>query len=292
MTDDGVRAYYERYGEREWERLTRPADGAIEFAVNRRIIGGYLQQLPPGSGVLDLGGGPGRYTIWLAGQGHRVTLAELSPRLIGIARRQIEAAGVQQQVEEAVQTDARDLSRWPEASFDAVLALGPFYHLPDPTDRDRAARELARVLRPGGLAFIALMPRLAFLRRVLAIPAERHLLTQPAFLDRVLREGVFLNDRPGAFTGGYGVRPEEVTTFFAGYGLTQLCLASSQSIASSSELQEPLARLEAEDPASYETAIDVLVQNAAEPSILGAASHLLFVGKKGDGPESAYTEPV
>lgn len=40
------------------------------------------------------------------------------------------------------QADARDLSRWDDCSFDAVLSLGPFYHLPDPLDRAQAAREL------------------------------------------------------------------------------------------------------------------------------------------------------
>lgn len=39
------------------------------------------------------------------------------------------------QIGEIVEADARDLSRWGDASFDAVLSLGPFYHLPDRLDR-------------------------------------------------------------------------------------------------------------------------------------------------------------
>jgi 2-polyprenyl-3-methyl-5-hydroxy-6-metoxy-1,4-benzoquinol methylase len=34
---------------------------------------------------LGLGGGPGRYAIWLAGQGLAVTLADLSPSLLDLA---------------------------------------------------------------------------------------------------------------------------------------------------------------------------------------------------------------
>ena len=66
--------------------------------------------------------------------------------------------------EEIVEADARDLSRWPDASFDAVLSLGPFYHLPVPKDREKAAAEMQRILQPGGRAFVALTPRYTFLR--------------------------------------------------------------------------------------------------------------------------------
>ncbi len=111
--------------------------------------------------MLDLGGGPVRYTIWLAERGYQVVLGDLSPELLAIARTQIAAAGVDHQVEAIVEADACDLSRWHDASFDAVLCLGPFYHLPDPADRAQAVQELARVLRPGGIAAVALMPRYA-----------------------------------------------------------------------------------------------------------------------------------
>ena len=54
MSRDSVRAYYDQYGEREWERLARPADGVVERAINQHTI---TQHLPPGARVLDLGGG-------------------------------------------------------------------------------------------------------------------------------------------------------------------------------------------------------------------------------------------
>lgn len=69
MRDD-VRSYYDSFGEREWERLSHPDDGAVEFAITNRVIEDYL---PDGARVLDIGGGPGRYSIWLAERGHRVT---------------------------------------------------------------------------------------------------------------------------------------------------------------------------------------------------------------------------
>lgn len=275
MTLRGVREYYDSFGEREWERLERTHDGALEFAVTTHAI---AARLPPHSRVLDIGGGPGRHTIWLAENGHRITLADLSPVQLRIAERKIAEAGVAHLMEEIAEADARDLSRWPDGSFDAALALGPFYHLPDPTDRDRAASELARVLRPGSVALVALMPRYAFLRRTIALPDERRHLLQPGFLQALLERGEFHNDVPGRFTGGYGVRPQEVEPFFTGHGFEKLDLLAVEGILP--DLQGELAEMAAEDPKLHRAALEVVFGTAGDPSILGLSNHLLYVGVK------------
>ena len=277
MNTEAVRAYYAGIGEREWARLENPVDGAIEFEVTCKVLATYL---PPLARVLDIGGGPGRYTIWLAQQGHHVTLADLCPELLSIARTKIGQAGAEAMVEEVVEADARDLTHWADNSFDAVLSLGPFYHLPDPNDRNRAAAELHRVLRANGTAFVALMPRYAFLRRIMAIPDERHHLAQPDFIERVLNEGVFTNDVPGRFTDGYGVLPEEVAPFFERHGFTTLALLSAEGIAVNS--QRSLSELATTDPTAYQAALDVIMRTADDPSILGMANHLLYVGRRAD----------
>ncbi len=272
---DEVRASYDSFGEQEWLRLTRPNDGLLEFTLTCHTITTHLSNK---ARVLAIGGGPGRYTIWLAEQGHQVVLADLSPRLIEIARAKVAASGAASGVEELVVADACDLSRWPDGSFDAVLSLGPFYHLLEPAERDRAARELARVLRPQGLAFVALIPTYAFLRRTLAIADERSHLAQPEFVERLLEHGVFLNDIAGRFTSGYGVHPNEVMPFFARYGFVMRALLATEGVAP--DLQGALAELATHDPPTYQTALGIIIRTASDPSILGLAKHLLYVGQK------------
>ena len=275
MTHEPVRAYYAGFGEREWDRLKNPGDGFVEYAVTRKMLGKYLQ---PNSHILDIGGGPGRYAIWLAKHGHRVVLADLSPELLTIARTKIDEAGVSANIEEIVEADACDLSHWNDDSFDAVLSMGPFYHLIDANDRNKALTELRRVLRPKGIAFVALMPRYGFLRRTLAMPDERRHLAQPEFVSRILEQGVFINDIPGRFTNGYGVRPEEVPAFFARYGFTMLTLLAAEGIVG--DIQKILYEIEQNAPATYQSVLEVIINTANDPSILGMASHLLYVGSK------------
>jgi ubiquinone/menaquinone biosynthesis C-methylase UbiE len=273
--NEEVKAYYAGFAEREWARLENPADGQVEFAVTCDVL---ARHLPVGARVLDVGGGPGRYAIWLAEHEYRVTLADVSSELLAIARERIDAAGVE--VQSIVEADARDLAAWADASFDAVVCLGPFYHLTQTIDRERAASEVGRVLVQGGVAFIALMPALGFVRRTLAVPDERRHLLDAGFLERVMGDGVFVNDVPGRFTQGYGVRLEEVEPFFARFGFEQLALLSAESLTIGLESELPsllgdavLARL----------VHQLAISHASDPGILGLARHLLYVGRRRAG---------
>lgn len=91
--------YYERGGERD--RLDEPA-GQLEFARTRQIIARHLP--PPPATVADIGGGPGRYSLWLAALGYRVLHRDVVPLHVDQLRGQ--AAG-NPRIDSAV-ADARD----------------------------------------------------------------------------------------------------------------------------------------------------------------------------------------
>lgn len=263
-----VRAYYDARGESEWYRLENPYEGAVEQDLHRRA---FEELLPPGARVLDLGGGPGRWTIWLARRGHRVVLADLSPGLLEIARRELAEAGVE--AEAVLEVDARDLGRFAAGEFDAVLALGPFYHLVTGADRELAAREVHRVLRPGGLLLATVMTRYSWLLGVLLESGSRRL----PDIRRLLADGVYRNDEPGRFTEAYLHRPAEVAPFFEANGFETVRVMASQSFLHL--VQEQVADLHEHDAEAYGALLDIAYAAATDPSILGITGHILYAGR-------------
>jgi SAM-dependent methyltransferase len=270
--DEAVLDYYERNARREHERLDR-ADCALEFELTTRLL---ARHVPAGARVLELGGGSGRYTRWLAERGHRVVLTDLSPALVELAREHLRGAGPA--VEEVAAADARDLSRWEAGSFGAVVALGPFYHIVDEDGRRRAAAEMARVLRPGGVACVALISRYAVLRGVLADPAARGRLGDPRFLRALLDEGVFANDQPGRFTGAYGVEPARAAELLDPRLFAVQAVHAVEGFAS--DLQGAVAELRSRDPVACAALLDALHERSADPSFFGTSNHLLLVAHR------------
>lgn len=97
-----------------------------------------------GRRVLDLGCGHGMASVVLARRGARVTACDLSPGYIAEARRRARAN------ETAIHFTTNDAQQLPFAdrSFDAVWGHAILHHL----DMTTAAREIRRVLQPGGIA--------------------------------------------------------------------------------------------------------------------------------------------
>ncbi|MHA7986416.1 class I SAM-dependent methyltransferase [Rathayibacter sp. CAU 1779] len=270
MDANRVREYYASFDENEWDRLDT-AEGRVEFFVTSHVLD---EVIPPGSRILDLGGGPGRYAQFLADEGHKVTLADLSPNMIEIARRRLGDATL----ESAVVADARDLSRWADAAFDAVVALGPFYHLPDPDDRNKAAAEILRVTRPGGTLVVAYMTRASLLRRTLAIPDERGRFMEPDFIQQLTSAGRFTALYQGRFDGAYGATVEEIVPFWSALGVSGGKVVSTKGIAL--DLEESFAELEATDAAAATRVREAILVSISEPSLLGYGPHVLFTGHR------------
>lgn len=160
--------YYAENATREWERLE-------ETPVKRREFEGTVETLsealPESGRVLDAGGGPGRYSIWLAERGYDVTHVDLTPDLIDVAREKARDAGVEDAIDHG-RGDVRDLPHEDDA-FDAVCCLGGVLsHVVDGAERRRAVAELRRVARPGAPVFVAVIGRLGAVRYGIKETAE------------------------------------------------------------------------------------------------------------------------
>ena len=267
--------YYERYDERG--RLGR-GSGALEFARMQDLIGRFLA--PPPGVVLDVGGGPGRYACWLAGKGYQVHLLDAVPRLVEQARA-ASAAQPDCPLAGATVGDARSLAHGPD-SADAVLLMGPLYHLPEREQRLAALREAHRVLKPGGILVAKAINRMASLLDGIC----RGFIDDPAFVDIVRRDLEEGRHRglPGTtryFTTAFFHRPEELAGEIRESGFHQKGLFTVQGPAQfAPDLDTRMA-----DPARRAQLLDLIRQVEQEDTLLGVASHIACIAEK--PPQSA-----
>jgi SAM-dependent methyltransferase len=107
-----------------------------------------LDVLGPEREVLDIGCGIGRFVQALAGRVGAITGIDIAPGMIEAARRR--CAGCANVT--LLQTNGRDLSPFPDASFDTALAIDamPYVYRAGAAAVAAHFAEVARVLRPGG----------------------------------------------------------------------------------------------------------------------------------------------
>jgi ubiquinone/menaquinone biosynthesis C-methylase UbiE len=174
-----VASFYDEYGELEWTRFEDGRTPAPSVDVHVEQLGRVVRS---GDRVLDIGAGPGRFTIELARLGAHVVAADVSPRQLELNRERVAAAGFEDQIEARVVADVTDLSRWDDASFDATVCFGgPLSYALERAEEGVA--ELARVTKPGGHVIVSVMS---------LVGAITHFL--PILLDLVRRDGASKSD--------------------------------------------------------------------------------------------------
>jgi SAM-dependent methyltransferase len=154
--------------------LSRPADLRFDddaYLDHETWIRPAFAQLEPlaGARLLDLGCGHGMASVVAARRGAAVTAFDLSPGYLAEAARR---AGANDAAVSFLQADGERLP-FADASFDRVWGNAILHHL----DLGRAARELYRVLRPGGVAVFCEPwgenPLLSLARRHLPYPGKQ-----------------------------------------------------------------------------------------------------------------------
>jgi SAM-dependent methyltransferase len=263
--DTALHDYYEQGAERD--RLSRPA-GVLELERTKEIL---LRHLPaPPAVVADVGGGPGRYSLWLAERGHRVEHRDMVP--LHVQQFQEDAAGLPGVTSREADARSLDLA---DDSMDAVLLLGPIYHLHRRGDRLRALEEAKRVVRPGGPVFVAAISRWAP-----RMDGELRLKLYERFgwlrelTVGVERTGSLPPLYPGSFTG-YCHRPQQLRAELRAAGLEVVDLVGVEGPAF---LLDDLAE-RMDDPQGRAVVLDAARALERVPELLGIGPHLLATAR-------------
>jgi len=244
----------------------------LEFARTRELI---LRHLPPAPAVVaDIGGGSGVYSCWLAALGYEVHLVDASPKLVEQARARSEKQN--HPIASIYVGDARKLE-FGDNFADAVLLLGPLYHLTERGDRMQSLREAHRVLRREGVLCAAAISRFASLFDSLA----NGFFDKAEFaeiLKRDLAEGQHRNPTGDLnyFTTAFFHRPAELREEIGEAGFRDVSLFPIEGPGWIARDFESLWR----DDGQRARLLEYVRKVEGEPEILGATAHLMAIARK------------
>ena len=267
MADDisDIQAYYDGRVEQENARLER-------HQQERDITWLYLDKfLPPRGRILEIGAATGAYTIPLAKKGYHVTAVDLSSKLLEACKKRVVEEGLGKKVTCHI-ADARNLTDVPGRDYDAVLMMGPFYHLVQEEDRQKALREAFIRLKTGGVIFSAFTSRYGIWGTIMT--RLSFLIDRQEDLRSVMKKGKDVLVPEGGFRG-YFATVKEVKPLHEKAGFKTLALAGVEP--ANTVADEAYSVLEGERRKLW---LDLLFTISTEPSIIGASDHLLYIGVK------------
>ena len=252
----------------ESERLSNES-GELERIRTQAILARYLPPAP--AEILDVGGGAGAHAFPLATQGYRVYLIDPVELHLEQARSHQSATGVA--LASISHGDARRLDLAPE-SADAVLMLGPLYHLTERSERLQALHEAKRILKPGGVLFAASISRFGSLIDGLARGFFRDAQFRQ-IIEGDLKGGAHRNltGRLEYFTTAYFHRPEELAAEVREAGFHDTRTLAIEGPA----WNAAHFRAAWNDWAQKKSLLEFLSLIEAEPSIQGASAHVMAV---------------
>ena len=272
-----------RYNEGFEKGRLRQRLGLVEFARTCEILLEQLPAAPVGDAapavIYDIGGAYGEYSYWLAARGYEVHLFDLSETNIAMAaeqRREYPRPLAAMEV-----ADARSIPR-PDASADAILFMGPLYHIVEPDERLAALREAKRLMKPGGVIFAAaITPYAMLLWATTVFGHDNDLLMEPAFMEMVARQiqdGQHIPNPASSHRGmprAFFHRPEQLAAELAEVGFVS---PDVRGVVGPAWLAPDLDA-QWGDPARREALLQTVRMTEREAPLMGLHTHLLAVAR-------------
>ena len=260
-----VRDYYNENVAKEWERLQRHP---YEFAITVRMMDRHIQS---GDSILDIGGGPGRYSLYYAEKGCDVTLFDLSEENVNFGLHQ---AKTQNLPLKGIAGDARIADTLVEHQLhDHVFLMGPLYHISEEQDRKRAIQAALNCLKPGGKLYVSFIMLLSGIHYALTYLPECILdPNEEGYLKSVRQDHRFYGD---TFTYAYFTPQHEIEPLMAQFPMKKLHLFAQEGILTG---REPV--LTQHTPEVQEAWIKLAVDLCEREALLSLSEHLMYVGQK------------
>ena len=275
---DYTRKFYDAYGSFEWDRLDVTAHGSLQAIIHADFIGRYIRQ---GDRVLDAGCGPGRFTTTVAKLGAAVTALDLSERQLELAEEKISEAGLLEAVDAFVPADITDLSLFPDGQFDAVICYGGALSYVCER-RHRAASELVRVVRPGGILLVSVMSRYGAMANLVRHPTMTVLKDPEGWhVWRVAEDG----DLPGFPSTHVDMQhpamhmftSDELRRLLPGCRVLEMAGSNVTTFEGSTTIDEVLG-----DQQAWTTAVELERELNSRPGLVDNGSHIIMAAQRAE----------
>jgi SAM-dependent methyltransferase len=256
-----VAAFFDQYGEREWTRFEDGRTPSTSLAVHVHYLRRFVK---PNDRVLDVGAGPGRFTLELARLGATIVVADISPEQLDLNARRLAEADLEDRVAERRVADVTDLSEFPDESFDAVVCYGgPISYAVDRSEQ--AVAELVRVTKRGGHVLLSVMSLVGAITRYLELVLELARRDGAAKMEEIVRSGILPEG------DGYG----HLDMRMFRWSELEALLAQNGTIVAASAAG--LLAQEPDEPELRELLARVEVDLAAEEGAVSSGEHILAV---------------
>ncbi len=259
-----VRNFYDQNAKQEWERLERHP---YEFAITTRMMDRYIK---PGDSILDIGGGPGRYSLHYLQKGNPVILTDLSQVNIDFALR---LASERNLPLRALACDALEIDQHVEEKFDHVFLMGPLYHLLDESERFKAVQAALAMLKPDGILYASFLMMFSgiifFLREA---PQQIVQSGEKVWLDAVRHQISWGGD---AFTSAFFFDQDAILPFMQQFEIEILHLFGQEGITSTHNYE-----LQMQTEEIQSAWIDFAVDLCEMPKYLSHSEHAMVIARK------------
>jgi SAM-dependent methyltransferase len=254
----------------EYESIRLQECSPVEFAMTARYLNRWI---PDCSTVIDIGVGVGHYAKLLAQRGCRLYLIDIAQKLLDTTYARLKAANLEQQILGVQQASATQLVGVETVIADAVLLLGPLYHLCLLEARQNAVREAARILKPDGLLIAAGINRLAYFRDLFRNQPEEAAVRRD-FHRQLLQDGNVDPDHAPPLGYGHLTTATEFCQLFE-TEFDQVAIIGVESFSAPFATTIPTLK-----PEQVEAWMDLVEVTGQTLEGLAMSDHFLYVGRK------------
>lgn len=269
-----IAQYYDADPEREWQRLVRAPSEEIKLHIHNHYL---RKHITPGSRVLEIGAGPGRFTQTLHELHCRIVVSDISTGQLAANQAKAAELGFAASVDQWVQADICAMSQFQSDSFDAVVAYGgPLSYVFE--EAGVATRECWRLLKPEGVFLLSVMSLWGTLHKFFVSAMELPIANNQAIIQT---GNLTPTTEPGNRHPCHMFRADELRALLTDNGFDLIALSASNSI--SANHGEALERIRT-DPELWSALLAFEIEASASPGYVEAGTHLIAAAGKMPNP--------